>query len=166
MSTRLRCEFSVRSIELDVDKFGIAPYVKYVDQAFVDGLELILQALVLCSGKAARLAVNMSSKIITRHAIGAVPGTGQGLQTSIKWFSKNCKGVLPLTCELQNHTCRSCVHDVNSRIDKDTEDPNGRPSVKKEHRDDNDDDDDDNYDNHDDQDPNGASFDLSTGPDS
>ena len=138
-----KVRLSVRGIEIDVDKIGIAPFAKYIDQAFVDGLELIVRAWVLCSGKTARLAVNMSSRIISRHAIGYIPGTGQALQTSIKWFSKNCKGVLPLTCELSNCTCRSCVHDVNARIDKDAEDPQNSVHVKKEKYDDDDNDDDD-----------------------
>ena len=160
---------SVHSIELDVDKLGIAPYVKYVDQAFVDGLELILRALVLCSGKTANLAVDMPTRIISRHAIGSMAGAGQGLQTQIKWFSKNCKGVLPLTCELQNRTCRMCVHDVNARIDKDTEDTTQKRNIKSEMPDDDDDDDENDDGSDDDADGNGVlmgSNDLSHGADS
>ena len=125
--TRLRV--TVRGIELDLSKNGLASCVRYFDQAFIKGIDRSLQAFTICKGQQGSMAVQLVSKIISRHSFGFMDANGKPGNMVMKWFSKNCRGVLPLTCSLDNHTCRYCVHDVNIRLEKLTKEGRQEPTT-------------------------------------
>ena len=105
-----------RGTELDSDYLGIGHYSSF-DQIFVNSVSRICNAFILCQGKQVRLPDGKHpSKNTCQALIGRLGANNQIENARCTLYSTNCHRVLPLTCELLNRTCHSCVHDINQRI--------------------------------------------------
>ena len=102
--------------ELDSDYLGIGHYSSF-DQIFVHSVSRICNAFILCQGKQVHLPDGKhASKNTYQALIGRLGANNQIENARCTLYSTNCHRVLPLTCELSNRTCHSCVHDINQRI--------------------------------------------------
>ena len=102
-----------QDIELASTSLGLSTYSSW-DQMFVTGIYRIAQGFVLCRGRKVSLPKGRkeSGNLIT----ALISEVGPHFEEDIVTFSKNCLGVLPITCELKNYTCTQCIHDINQRI--------------------------------------------------
>ena len=105
--------YTFRDIEIPAAALGIGDFSSW-DQMFINSIATITQGLVLCRGRKMRLpkGKKQSGNLIEVMACDVGPGYVP-VETT---YSKNCFGVLPLTCEVNNQTCTQCIHDVNQRI--------------------------------------------------
>ena len=105
-----------RGTELDSNDLGIGQYSSF-DQIFVNSVSRICNAFILCQGKQVLLPDGKHpSKNTYEAVIGRLGANNQIENARSTLYSTNCHIVLPLTCELSNRTCHSCVHDINQCI--------------------------------------------------
>ena len=111
-------EYWVRFRHLDINtrRLGLTSFTD-LDQVFVNGIIRILNSLVVCKGREVDMPPSKKdSTTIFPHTVGELGANNVFENMRSVWVSKNCRGVLPLTCEKNNTTCDKCVHDVNDRM--------------------------------------------------
>ena len=102
-----------RDIELASTSLGLSSYSSW-DQMFVTGIYRVSQGFVLCRGR--KVSLPKGRKESGNLMTALISEVGPHFDEDVVTFSKNCLGVLPITCELKNNTCTQCIHDINQRI--------------------------------------------------
>ena len=108
-------------IELDSAEYGLSEYAD-LDQVFVDGMDTFVRSLVLCKGKQVKIDEGRKTDVPMKHTLGVLGADGKEENRLDRWYSRNCKGVMPFLHEHNNRTCAKCNRDLN-RLDEAKKEP-------------------------------------------
>ena len=115
-SDSYRYWMTFREVALEMKEVGIGEYA-VMDQMFMNSINRMASSFVICQGRQVVLPEGKAKSKNLIPAMFAYMGSdGEGSDTKEIWVSKNCKGVLPMTCSIKNKICSVCVHDINQHI--------------------------------------------------
>ena len=108
-------------IELDNAEYGLSEFAD-LDQIFIDGMDTFVRSLVLCKGKQVEIDEGRKTDVPMKHTLGVLGADGKEENRLDRWYSRNCKGVMPFLHEHNNRTCAKCNRDLN-RLDEAKKEP-------------------------------------------